>query len=408
MPLTRLAKRGQACDTSLMLIQSPHAPDFIQDPYSVYDRARAEGPVVFWQDYGMLAAFDHATVHRLLRDKRLGRAVPDAKRRPVPHHLTAFDAVERHSLLELEAPEHTRLRRLVLHAFTSRRIAGLTGDIDAICADLLGDLPAGEVDLIPAYCQHVPVRVIARLLGAPEEMGPDLLRWSSAMVAMYQAGRTRAIEDAANQAAAEFTTFLHSYIEKRRNDPRDDLITELIAAEEDGTKLTRDEMIGTCILLLNAGHEATVHSLGNAVKCLIETGTTDALAPDSIAGTLEELLRFDPPLHMFTRYAYQEIEIDGHVMQPGDEIALMLGAAGRDPAVYNDPHRFDPIRRAPAHLAFGGGLHFCVGAPLARLEMQIALPALFAHAPNLRISQAPVYADSYHFHKLDQLIVSGT
>lgn len=390
-----------------MLIQSPHAPDFIQNPYAVYDHARADGPVVYWQEYGMFAAFDHATVHRLLRDKRLGRAVPDAKRRPVPDHLSAFDAVERHSLLELEAPEHTRLRRLILHAFTSRRIAGMTGDIHEICADLLARLPDGEFDLIPTYCQHVPVRVIARLLGVPEDMGPDLLRWSSAMVAMYQAGRTRAIEDAANQAAMEFAAFLHSYIEERRNDPRDDLITELIAAEEDGTKLTKDEMIGTCILLLNAGHEATVHSLGNAVKCLIETGTTDALAPDQIAGLTEELLRFDPPLHMFTRYAYEQIEIGGHVLKPGDEIALMLGAAGRDPSVYSDPHKFDPARKAPAHLAFGGGLHFCVGAPLARLEMQIALPALFAHAPNLRISQTPVYADSYHFHKLDRLMVNA-
>lgn len=388
-----------------MLIQSPHDPAFVQDPYPFYDRARANGPVLFWQDYGMLAAFDHATVHALLRDKRLGRAVPPAKRKPVPEHLTAFNAVERHSLLELEAPEHTRLRRLVLHAFTSRRIAGLAGDIHEICADLLAALPKGDVDLIPAYCQHVPVRVIARLLGVPEAMGDDLLRWSSAMVAMYQAGCTRQIEDAANVAASEFTAFLTDYIEQRRDDPRDDLITQLIAAEEDGARLSRDEMIGTCILLLNAGHEATVHSLGNAVKCLIETGTTNALGPTQVANTVEELLRFDPPLHMFTRYAYETIQVRGHTLNPGDEIALMLGAAGRDPAVFNDPQVFNPDRRKPSHVAFGGGVHFCVGAPLARLEMEIALPALFQYAPNLTIAEQPRYADSYHFHKLDQLIV---
>lgn len=399
-----------------MLIQSPHAPDFIQNPYAFYDAARAKGPVLYWKDYGMLAAFDHATVHRLLREKRLGRAVPEARRKPAPAHLADFDAVERHSLLELEAPEHTRLRRLILHAFTSRRIAGLTGDIHEICADLLRALPKGDVDLIPAYCQHVPVRVIARLLGVPEEMGPDLLRWSSAMVAMYQAGRTRAVEDAANQAAAEFTAFLRGYIEKRRGDPRDDLITELIAAEEAGSRLSHDEMIGTCILLLNAGHEATVHSLGNAVKCLIETGFAGAscvggpvaaLAPGQVAATVEELMRFDPPLHMFTRHIYDKVEVGGHVLEPGDEVALMLGAAGRDPAVYTDPHRFDPDRKDPAHLAFGGGVHFCVGAPLARLEMQIALPALFAHAPGLRLVEDPAYADSYHFHKLDRLMVAA-
>ncbi|WP_299206443.1 cytochrome P450 [uncultured Tateyamaria sp.] len=388
-----------------MLIQSPHDPAFVQDPYAFYDRARADGPVLFWQDYGMHAAFDHATVHALLRDRRLGRAVPG--RGAAPAHLTDFDAVERYSLLELEPPEHTRLRRLVLHAFTSRRIAGLESDIRAICANVLAGLPEGPFDVIPTYCQLVPVRVIARLLGVPEEMGPDLLRWSSAMVAMYQAGRDRAIEDAANTAASEFSAFLHGYIEERQNDPRDDLITELIAAEDDGQTLSRDEMIGTCILLLNAGHEATVHSLGNAVKALIETGQTDALTSDRVDRTVEEIMRFDPPLHMFTRHVYEPIEVGGHGLGPGDEIALMLGSAGRDPAVFDAPDQFNPGRVKNTHVAFGGGLHFCVGAPLARLEMKIALPMLFEAMPNLRITETPAYADSYHFHKLDRLIVSA-
>ncbi|MEL7165383.1 MAG: cytochrome P450 [Pseudomonadota bacterium] len=387
------------------MLPSPHDPDFVQDPYPFYNAARDAGPVVYWPDYGMYAAFDHAMVRTLLRDRRLGRAVPGRDGAAVPDHLTAFDAVERHSLLELEPPDHTRLRRLVLHAFTSRRIAALAPDITDICADLLAELPDGPFDLIPAYCQQVPVRVIARLLGVPEDRGPDLLRWSAAMVAMYQAGRTRAIEDAANTAAAEFGTFLRGYIEERRTDPRDDLITELIAAEEGGSTLSFDEMVGTCVLLLNAGHEATVHSLGNAVKCLIENGKTDALASDQIDATVEELLRYDPPLHMFTRHVYEEITVHGITMRPGDEIALMLGAAGRDPAVFSDPHRFDPARNDPPHLAFGGGLHFCVGAPLARLEMAIALPALFTARPGLTLAAPPRYADSYHFHKLDRLMV---
>lgn len=388
-----------------MLHQSPHDPAFVQDPYPLYAQARRDGPALFWAEYNMLAVFDHATVHALLRDKRLGRAVPGRADAAVPSHLSAFDAVERHSLLELEPPEHTRLRRLVLRAFTSRRIAGLGPEIEAICADLLTDLPTEPFDLIPTYCQQVPVRVIARLLGVPEEMGPDLLRWSAAMVAMYQAGRTRTIEDAANQAAAEFAHFLRGYIAQRRGDPRDDLITELIAAEEDGQTLSLDEMIGTCVLLLNAGHEATVHSLGNAAKCLIENDKTTFLKADKIESTVEELLRFDPPLHMFTRHVYAPIEIGPHRLGPGDEVALMLGSAGRDGALFDAADVFDPTRTKPAHLAFGGGLHFCVGAPLARLEMQIALPALFAKAPELKITEVPEYSDSYHFHKLDRLIV---
>ena len=399
-----LAKQVARRQLGGMFQQSPHDPDFVQDPYPTYDAARAQGPVLWWEEYGMHAAFDHATVHALLRDRRLGRAVPD--RGAPAAHLADFDALEQHSLLELEPPAHTRLRRLVLHAFTSRRIAALEGDISEICADLLRHLPDGPFDLISAYCQQVPVRVIARLLGVPEAMGQDLLRWSAAMVAMYQAGRTRAVEDAANAAAAEFATFLRGYIQERRDDPRDDLITELIAATDNGETLSHDEMIGTCVLLLNAGHEATVHSLGNAVKCLIEQDQTHALGPDQVAATVEELLRFDPPLHMFTRHVYDTVELDTVTLRPGDEVALMLGAAGRDPAVFSDPHRFDPARKAPAHLAFGGGLHFCVGAPLARLEMQIALPMLFAACPDLRITEPPRFADSFHFHKLDQLIVA--
>jgi unspecific monooxygenase len=387
--------------------QSPTDPHFIQNPYAFYAQVRKETPVAYWEDYGMLAAFDHATVHSLLRDKRLGREVPLELRKPVPDHLQDFDLIEQHSMLEKEGDTHRRLRGLVLRAFTSRRIANLNDDIVEICNDLITRFPKGEFDLIPAYCTQLPVRVIARLLGVPEEHGDDLLRWSNAMVAMYQANRSRAIEDAANTAAAEFSQFLRAYIETRRNDPRDDLITNLIAAEEDGAKLSTDELIGTCVLLLNAGHEATVHSMGNAVKTLLEYDTpTSALSPNEIADTTEELLRFDPPLHMFTRFAYEDIEVAGIPLKKGQEIALVLGSAGRCEKVWEHPEQLSPSKNSKSHVAFGGGLHFCVGAPLARLELQIGLKMLFDACPSLKLAQTPVYADSYHFHKLEQLLVS--
>lgn len=385
---------------------SPQDPDFVQNPYPAYDAARARGPVLFWADYGMAAAFDAATVNALLRDRRLGREKPAALQTPYPAHLSDWALAETHSMLDMEPPRHTRLRGLVLRAFTSRRIAGLSGDITEVCADLLDTRRDGPFDLIPAYCTQVPVRIIARLLGVPEEMSDDLLRWSRDMVAMYQAGRDRTTEDRANTAAAEFITFLRSYIDKRRSDPRDDLITQLIAAEEEGEKLTPDELIGTCILLLNAGHEATVHSIGNGVKCLLEQGTPlSALAPDQIAGTVEEILRFDAPLHMFTRIAYEDINIGPHSLEKGQEIALILGAANRDPALFEDPNTFNPDRAIKPNTTFGAGLHFCVGAPLARLELQIALPALFAAHPDLHLTEPPRYDNSYHFHKLDRLMV---
>ncbi|UWR20982.1 cytochrome P450 [Sulfitobacter sp. S190] len=387
--------------------QSPLDPAFVQNPYPFYASARSAGPVVYWEDYNMLAAFDGRTVAALLRDRRLGREVPADQRRPVADHLTDFDRVERVSMLELEPPTHTRLRSLVLRAFTSRRIKGLEPDIHAICHELLDAMPANaEVDLITAYCTQLPVRIIARLLGVPENMSDQLLAWSNDMVAMYQAGRDRRIEEAANTAAAEFTTFLRAYIDARRDDPRDDLITSLIAAEQDGEKLDLDELIGTCILLLNAGHEATVHSLGNAVKCLLDHNTPrDALGPDHIAATCEELLRFTPPLHMFDRIAYEDIQLGDVTLRKGDRIGLVLAAAGRDPALFDNADRFDPTRDAKAHVAFGGGLHFCVGAPLARMEMHIALPALFDRFPGLTLTQRPKFANTYHFHKLDRLMV---
>ena len=376
-------------------------PDFVQDPYPVYAAARTAGPVHWWDAWGMHAAFDHATVHAAFRDKRLGRAPLEP--RDWGPHLAPFAAFEAHSLLELEAPEHTRLRGLVLRAFTSRRIAALGPEILAVAEDLLANLK-GQADLIPTYCQLLPVRIIAKLLGVPEAIAPDLLRWSNQMVAMYQAGRTHEIEVAAADATVEFTDFLHGYIEVKRQSPSDDLISHLIAAEEDGTRLSSDELIATCILLLNAGHEATVHTMGNAIKVLLDHETPpQAFGKDAIRGTVEELLRFDPPLHVFTRFVYEDLTIAETTLQRGDEIALILGSATRDPGLCNRPDVFDPARPVTPHTAFGGGVHFCVGAPLARLELQIALPALFNAFPNLRLTGTPRYTNTYHFHKLDQL-----
>jgi cytochrome P450 len=326
---------------------------------------------------------------------------------PVAPHTADFYAIEAHSMLELERPRHPRLRGLVLRAFTSRRIRELQPEIEEICASLL-DRMKGEsrADLLDTYARPLPVIVIARLLGVPEEMADQLLDWSNAMVAMYQARRNRAVEVAANIAARDFADFMRTHIDRRRATPADDLITHLIAAEEDGERLTTDELITTCILLLNAGHEATVHTLGNGVKTLLETGTGEGgLTPDRIETTVEEILRYDPPLHMFTRHVYEDLELFGQTFSRGDEIACLLGAANRDPAQWAEPERFDPSRKITMNSAFGAGVHFCVGAPLARLELVVALPALFARFPAIRLAEAPRYANLYHFHGLEGLLV---
>lgn len=309
-------------------------------------------------------------------------------------------------MLELEPPRHTRLRGLVLRAFTSRRIAALQPEIAALAHSLIDRFEAGPFDLLQAFAQPLPVIIIARLLGVPEAMAPELLRWSNAMVGMYQARRTPAMESAAIAATECFVIFLTSYITERRARPADDLITHLIAAEEAGERLSTEELISTCILLLNAGHEATVHTIGNGVKALIETRThLSALAPDAIDNTVEEILRFDQALHMFTRWVYADAEVMGHHFKRGDQIGLLLAAANRDSGTWDNPAEFCPSRPAKPHTSFGAGLHFCVGAPLARLELKTALPILFQRCPKITLIDTPHYADIYHFHGLESLLV---
>lgn len=386
--------------------QSPTDPGFVQNPYPFYDQARTAGDLFYWRDYDLVAATSCHAVRTLLRDRRFGREVPPECATQGPAHLAPWLAIEAHSLLEAEPPRHTRLRALVMRAFTSREISALQPSIESLCHSLVEAFPNTPFDLLSAYCTQVPVITICRLLGVPEDMAPNLLQWSHDMVAMYQANRTQATEDKAAKSSQEFTDFLLGYINQRRNDPRDDLITRLISAEEEGEKLSIDELVATCILLLNAGHEATVHSLANGVKTLLQTHTSpDVLGPDQIDATIEEILRYDPPLHMFTRYAYEDVDMFGHSFRRGDQVALLLGAANRDPAVWDEPERFDPTRSIEVNTSFGGGIHFCVGAPLARLEMRIALPILFDSCPNLRLADPPTYSDSYHFHGLEQLMV---
>lgn len=390
------------------LSQSPTDPGFVQNPYPFYERARAGGSFFHWQDYGLTCALSAATVGAILRDRRFGREEPPENRKPIPEHQKPFYAVEAHSMLELEPPTHTRLRGLVLRAFTSRRIAALQPEIAALSHQLIDAFPAGKFDLLTHFAQKLPVIIIARFLGVPEDRADDLLAWSNAMVGMYQARRTRAMEDAAATAARDFSAFMRAYVEERRKTPADDLITHLIAAEMEGEKLSTDELITTCILLLNAGHEATVHTIGNGVKTLIENGFGgDALTPDKAEATIEEILRFDPALHLFTRWVYEDVELSGQTFRRGDRVGCLLAAANRDPQMWDGPERFDPVRPVKPNLTFGAGLHFCVGAPLARLELLTALPILFDRLPGLRLTEPPRYANLYHFHGLERLIIEA-
>ena len=388
--------------------QSPTDKDFVQNPYPYYAEWRALGDFVFWEDFAKPMATAHEAVRAVMTSKSLGREVPKEHQVPVRAGLEPFNALEAHSMLELEPPRHTRLRGLVLRAFTRNRILYLAPDVSQIADALISEFPNGEFDLLSHFAQKLPVVVIARLLGVPEETAPHLLAWSNAMVSMYQARKTPEIEDAAARAAGEFTAFMRNHIEARRSTPGDDLMSLLIAAESEGDRLSLDEMVSPCILLLTAGHEATVHSIGNAVRYLADYDDRQtALEPEQIERTVEECLRFDPPLHMFTRHVYEDIVLRDHAFKRGEEIGCLLGSACHDAAVWPDGKNFHPFRDVRSHAAFGAGSLFCVGAPLARLELQIALPILFARCPNLRVTERPRVANLYHFRGLERLKVSN-
>lgn len=387
----------------------PVDPEFFGNPYPAYHAIRAEVPVFKWEQYGYWCFARHEDVNALLRDRRFGRQILHVASRKelgwpdTPPHLEPFSAFESHSLLELEPPVHTRLRGLVNRSFLSRQVERLRPGITRLANALIDRFEAaGDAELISQYATPIPVIVICDLLGVPADMARQLLLWSHDMVAMYQARRDRSVEDNAVKATVEFSNFMRDYVARRRREPKEDLLSELIRAEEEGAKLSEDELVTTAILLLNAGHEATVHAIGNAIKCLLEQGLTRE--PDAAA--VEEALRHDAPLHLFTRYALEDLDHAGIRLRKGETVGLMLGAANRDPERFPEPDIFNPARTPNPHLSFGAGIHFCIGAPLARLELEIALSTLFRRLPRLRLAEAPRYRNAYHFRGLESLRVS--
>ncbi len=394
----------------------PRNEAFFRDPYAFYS-ALHEGPRVFhWEDYGHWCFSGFDDVNGLLRDKRFGRQILHIMDReslglpPPKAHTAAFDRTEKYTLLNLEPPAHTRLRKLVNRAFVSRNVELLRPRIEQFANELIDGFAAdGGTELLRSFAVPIPAVVIAEMLGMPASDAMLLVEWSNRMVAMYMHGVTYETELDANRASEEFIAYVEDMIAERRRAPREDLLTHMLTSEVEGEKLTDDEVISTTILLLNAGHEATVHTTGNGVKAILESGLDYAAlfaTEEQTAATVEECMRFDAPLHMFTRFALQDVTMpDGKSFKQGDVIGLMLGAANRDPAKVTNAGTFDPYRTDGQNVSFGAGIHFCIGAPLARLEMQVAMRTLFQRLPKLRLAKTPAYKNIYHFHGLERLAV---
>ena len=396
--------------------QNPRNQEFVGDPYYVYAQWHARQAPVYWEEYGFWCLYRYADVNRALRDRRFARLPPDTVAPPdIPAHLNDFGAAEKYSLLAMEPPEHTRLRKRVNRAFLSRQIGRMEPVIHAVayaCIDKFAT--TAQTELLQHYATPIAVNVITRVLGVPQEAGARLVAWSHAMVRVYTLTQTHEEELAANQAAAEFQAFLYQLIAQKRANPADDLLSHMLALRDDAMSISDEEIVSVTILLLNAGHEATVHQLGNAVSVLLtqygaenRTQLLEALKDNGKADAIvAECLRFAAPLHLFTRYAQEALMLEGGIqLAPGEQIGLLLGAANRCPVQFSEPDRFIPDRTDAAHLSLGAGIHYCIGAHLARLELRIAMQVLFERLPELTLAETPRYKNAYHFHGLQNLHV---
>jgi cytochrome P450 len=379
----------------------PSDPAFLEDPYPVLNRLR-EGARVFY-DEGRRRWFvtRHEDVRACLRDRRLGRnfrhviTAEEIGVPPLDARWQAFWATERWSLLWLEPPDHTRIRKLVAAAFTPRSVEALREPARELAAELLEPLAeAGRMELLYDYAQPYSIAVICRMLGVPLDRHRDLLDWSHRMVKMYEFDVPDEAADAANRAATEFQEYVRALIAERRAQPREDMVSALVAARVDGAQLSDDEIVSTVIVLLNAGHEASVNTLGNGMLAFARHPEQWRRVVDgdvTAAGAGEEMIRYDPPLQLFERWVLTDDFTIGEVAIPrGEKIALLFGSANRDPRVFERPDEFDVGREnAAQHIGFGGGIHVCIGAPLARVELEASVDTIARYWPDFELISEP-------------------
>jgi cytochrome P450 len=392
----------------------PADPAFLADPYPVFAALRERGPVHRHPGLGLDVAVSHAACDALLRDRSLGRIWRD---REPAELFPAFNLLHRTSILESEPPTHTRLRRLVAGAFgrghVERMRPWITDLADRLVTDLAERLADGapDADLLALVAEPLPVEVIAELLGVPAADRSLLRPWSNAIVKMYEYGLAPDLQREAERSAAAFVDYLRALVAERRRTPlENDLVSDLVAAADGADRLSGDEIVGTCVLLLMAGHEATVNVVGNGLLALLTRPDQWARVvadPVTVVPAAEEMIRFDSSLQLFERTATRDVEIAGTLVPEGGKIAALLGAANRDPAVFPDPDRFDVGRAPNPHLGFGAGIHFCLGAPLARVEVQAVLTALRGRLPSVRVAVEPRRRPEFVIRGLQELRVTA-
>ena len=388
-------------------------PKFIADPYPALKQLRMGDGPIWHEGMQIFLAAKHSDANDVFRNKSLGRIF--APKNP-EFEWEIFNWLHADSILDSEPPKHTRLRSLVAKAFNRQKIEGMRPSVERITQNLLDAIDekvkSGEsFDLIADYAEPLPVKIIADLLGFPESEEHLLRPWSQAIVKMYEVNPSLQYQNDAKKAGREFAEYVRGLAEQRKKTPGQDLISELATVEENGEKLNMQELVATCVLLLNAGHEASVNAFGNGMVAVLERPEQAQLLrekPRELTDTaLEEFMRFDAPLHLFERTATADTQIGGVQIKQGQKIAALIGSANRDETVFNSPEMMDVTRDPNPHIGFGAGIHFCLGAPLARLEMSVSLPALWEKYPGMQLSTKPVRRPTFVLRGYESVLISA-
>ena len=383
-------------------------PDVIANPYPHLSELRRHNKPLWHPELQLFLAATHRDANEVLRNKGLGRIYID---RSPQSEWQVFNWLHSDSILDSEPPKHTRLRGLVLKAFNRNRIEALRPVILQITNQLLAHIRENnnEFDLIADFAEPLPVKVIAHLLGFPLEDEHLLRPWSQAIVKMYEVNPPIEHQIAAQKASSEFADYVRDLMQKRKVSPSGDLITELAQVQDSGQRLSEQELIATCILLLNAGHEASVNGFGNGMVALLDHPEQKNILfnnPDEYSQTaIEEFLRYDSPLQFFERTAISDLEISGVAIKAGQKVVSLLGSANRDETVFSNADNFDVTRGANPHIGFGAGIHFCLGAPLARMEMSISLPALLNTFKKLELVDLPKRRETFSLRGYENILV---
>ena len=388
-------------------------PTFVADPYEQLKALREIGKPVWHEGMQIFLAARHSDANDVFRNKSLGRIFTD---KSPEFEWETFNWLHSDSILDSEPPKHTRLRSLVAKAFNRNKIEGMRPAVERITQQLLDAIDekvkSGEnFDLIADYAEPLPVKIIADLLGFPESEEHLLRPWSQSIVKMYEVNPSEQYQIEAKKAAGEFAEYVRNLAEHRKTNPGQDLITDLAMVEENGEKLNSHELVATCVLLLNAGHEASVNAFGNGMVAALERPEqAELLRRNSRAITetaLEEFMRFDAPLHLFERTATVDTELGGVKIEKGQKIAALIGSANRDSSVFEKAEEMDLTRDPNPHIGFGAGIHFCLGAPLARLEMGVSLPALWEKYPNMQLAGTPVRRPTFVLRGYESVSISA-